>query len=226
LAQLAWACAEETRKYRLGEPLDGEYCFELFRRAVCDRVQLAWVKIVEQYRGVVITWVRRHPSARSLGEDDDYWVDGAFARFYRAVSPERFGQFNEVPQILRYLKLCVHSVIQDAVRAQNQQPPTVPIDVDDDRPDEGSKPPIATLRSAAVVDQSSNARELWAAIEAVLHDDDERRVAYLSFVLEYKPREIQALYPDRFPTMSGLYRLIRNIVDRLQRNPEIREFLA
>jgi hypothetical protein len=225
LTQVAMVCAEETQKHRRGEPFDGECCFELFRRAICNRDDQAWEKLIEQYRGIVVFWVRRHPSAKTLGEDDDYWVDGAFVRFYQAISPERFSQFSAIPQILRYLKLCVDSSIQDAVRSFSQQPVTVPIDGADDPWDDGNQPPIATISSADSADQSTNTRELWAAIEGVLRNDVERRVAYLTFVLEYKPREIQALYPNQFTSTSTVYPVIRNVVDRLQRSPEIREFL-
>lgn len=224
LARLAATCAEQTQKGRRGEPFDGACCVELFRRAICDRDELAWHQIVEQYRRIVVHWVRRHPTAATFGEDDDYWVNGAFVRFYQAITPDRFDQFAGLPQILRYLKLCVDSVVQDAVRATARQPVSVSIDADRDD-DEGSSRRVGEISSGDTADQRTNARELWAAIERVLGNDVERRVAYLSFVLEYKPREIQALLPRQFASASAVYPVIRNVIERLQRSPDVREFL-
>ncbi|HLZ10143.1 MAG TPA: hypothetical protein VKT80_16250, partial [Chloroflexota bacterium] len=104
LAELARSCEEETRKFRRGEASDTTACHEIFRRAIRERDQDAWTRVVEQYRGIVIAWVRRHPGSRVVVEDDDHWVDLAFARLFRAIGPERFDQFGDVPQILRYLQ--------------------------------------------------------------------------------------------------------------------------
>ena len=195
----------------------------MFRRALCEHDQSAWARIVDQYRGMVLSWVRRHPAARVVEEEDDHWVDLAFTRLFQAIKPERFDQFPDAGRLLKYLQMCVNSVLQDAMREHAQRPPTVSIDVGDDDP-EGALAP--QLKSKSVVDHALNAKELWTAVERVLPDEGERRLAYLTLVLEYKPREIQALYPDRFPTVQGLYPLIRQVVERLQRHPDIRSFLT
>jgi DNA-directed RNA polymerase specialized sigma24 family protein len=197
----------------------------MFRRAIRERNQAAWSRVVDQYRGIVIAWVRRHPGSRIVvEEDDDHWVDLAFTRLFQAISPERFDQFADVRQILRYLQMCVGSVIQDSLREHAQRVPTVSIDVDD-REDSDEPPAALQVRSATVVDRSLDARELWSAVERALPDDDERRIAYLTLVLEYRPREIQALYSDQYPSVAQIYPLLRSVLARLQRNPEIREFL-
>src|ERR1700687_4197216 len=117
LAELARSCGEESRKFRLGGASDNAACYEMSRRAIRERDQAAWSRVVDQYRGIVIAWVRRHPGSRIVvEEDDDHWVDFAFTRLFQAVSPERFDQFADVRQILRYLQMCVGSVIQDALR--------------------------------------------------------------------------------------------------------------
>ena len=224
LAELARSCKEETQKFRRGEMSDTAACHEIFRRAIRERDQAAWSRVVEQYRGIVIAWVRRHPGSRVVEEDDDHWVDLAFARLFRAIGPERFDQFADVPQILRYLQMCVSSVLQDALRDHAQRFSTVSIDVD--VRDDSDEPPLALqMRGATVVDRSLDARELWAAVERALPDDEERRIAYLTLVLEYRPREIQALYPDRFPSVAQIYPWMRSVLGKLQRSPEVREFL-
>ena len=64
LAQLALQCREETEKFLRREPSRDLFCLEIFRRAICDRVQPAWAAVFAQYRGMVLAWVRRHPALR------------------------------------------------------------------------------------------------------------------------------------------------------------------
>ena len=64
------------------------------------------------------------------------------------------------------------------------------------------------------------------AIAAEVQDEAERRVAYLCFVLDLKPREVQERHPELYATVDDVYRIKRNLLDRLRRNPAIRAFLA
>src|SRR5262245_36209372 len=113
LPRLARACADQTGRYQRGELADDRYCLELLRRAVCDRDPVAWELVLDQYRGLVNAWVRQHPASASLDEDPDYWVTRAFERFWMAIGPERFGSFGHLRAVLRYLKLCVYSILLD-----------------------------------------------------------------------------------------------------------------
>ena len=82
------------------------------------------------------------------------------------------------------------------------------------------------------LDQASNmpapqggdlsAQKLWSLVERALPDRRERRLAYLLFVLDLKPREIVRAAPQDFPTAQEVYRLTRTILDRLRRNPALR----
>ena len=51
-------------------------------------------------------------------------------------------------------------------------------------------------------------------------------VARLCCALGLRPREIRERYPSQFPNASAVYRIKRNLVERLRRDPEIREFLG
>src|SRR5260221_7812909 len=118
LAELGRRCREETLRFLRGEPRDDAYCFEVFERAVVRREDDAWATIVAQYRGIVLAYVGQHSAAAMIREPDDYWVNRAFQRFWSAVGSDRFGQFPDLPALLKYLKLCVHSVLMDEVRAR------------------------------------------------------------------------------------------------------------
>jgi hypothetical protein len=218
LAQLATQCREETEKFLRRELSRDLFCFEIFRRAICDRDEPAWATVFAQYRGMVLSWVRRHPASAGMQEDDMYWVNRTFDRFWTAVGPERFGAFVGMAALLRYLKLCGHSVLLDEVRARGPGRS----DALDDRVAESLATP--DVADAAVGQLAGS--DLWAVIVAETQDEAERRAAYLCFVLDLKPREVQERYPELYATVDDVYRIKRNLLDRLRRNPRIRAFLT
>lgn len=217
LADLAAHCREETGKFLRREASSDAYCFEIFRRAVCDRDEPAWRVVFAQYRGVVLSWVRRHPVAAQAREDDEYWVNRTFERFWSAVGPERFGAFPGVAALLRYLKLCSHSVLLDEARARvaaHSEP------LDERVAEHIETPDVAD----AAIGQLAGG-DLWGVILAELQDEAERRAAYLCLVLDLKPREVQERHPELYESVDDVYRIKRNVLDRLRRNPRIRAFL-
>jgi DNA-directed RNA polymerase specialized sigma24 family protein len=218
LSALAAACREETNKFLRRETFTDSFCFELFRRAICDQVQPAWETILSQYRGMVLAWVRRHPAATATDEEDDYWVNRTFERFWRAVGPERFGSFRGVADLLTYLKTCAHSVLLDEVRARK----AAQVEPLPESGEEGDDPPDAR----AVALGGLVGRELWAAILREVQDEAERTVTYLSFALDLKPQEIQERHPALYPAVADVYRIKRNVIDRLRRSAAIRDFLG
>src|SRR6266508_3882643 len=98
LSEVARRCGEAASRYERGRANPGdEYCFEMFRRAICDRDERAWDAVFAQYHGLVLANVRRQPWPVVRGDDDEAWVNGAFARFWHAVRPERFAMFADLP---------------------------------------------------------------------------------------------------------------------------------
>jgi DNA-directed RNA polymerase specialized sigma24 family protein len=217
IARLADACRDETDKYRRRETYCQDYCFELFRRAIRDRSETAWDAIVSQYRGILLAWIRRHPASVAAGEDDDYWVNRSFERFWRAIGPDRFDQFASLAALMNYLKVCVHSVLLDEIRSR-ESAPRDPLPESEIEDGDGDDVENLALRGLS-------ARELWRAVDRELQDESERLVFRLSFVLDLRPREIHERSPDRYSTVAEVYRIKRNVLDRLRRSPEIRDFL-
>jgi DNA-directed RNA polymerase specialized sigma subunit len=68
--------------------------------------------------------------------------------------------------------------------------------------------------------------ELWTAITAELQDESEHVVAHLSFRRDLKPSEIFDRHPHLYVSVADVYRIKRNVIERLRRNPEVRAFLA
>jgi hypothetical protein len=215
---LAARCREETLRFLRHQPRDDTFCFELFTHAVAERDDAAWEAIVDQYRWIVLAFVRQHAAAASLGESDDFWVNRAFQRFWLAVNPERFSSFRDLPGVLKYLKLCVHSVLLDEVRARRTSHSTSLQALASDVPAQGNT-------ADAVLDGLAR-QQLWTAVLNEAQDGAERQVAVLSFARGLKPGEVQARHPHLFATVADVYRVKRNLVERLRRSPQIRSFLA
>src|ERR1700730_1353806 len=100
LAGLAERCRQETQKYRRHEDVSGEFCYEIFRRATCDRDEAAWSALVDEYSHLIRVWILRHPARASVREEDDYLVNSVFERFTRAVGADRFAQFPTLAALL------------------------------------------------------------------------------------------------------------------------------
>lgn len=216
VAELARRCREETLRFLGGLERNDAFCFEIFRRAVVGRDDAAWEAIVNQYRGIVLAYVSQHSAAAVLREPDEYWLNRAFQRFWSAVGPDRFASFPDLPALLKYLKLCVHSVLLDEVRARraslslDEMPEAMP----------------SRLNAESAVLGRLSGEQLWATIKRELQDEAERKVAFLSFARDLKPAEIAARHSALFSSVADVYRIKRNILERLRRNPDVRAFLG
>jgi DNA-directed RNA polymerase specialized sigma24 family protein len=221
LQELITACWEEIAKFRRDEPHRDEVCLELLRRALCLRDEQAWEAIVAIYRGMVLAWIRQHP-ARVASDEEEDCLNVAFERFWRAIGPDRFEHFAGTASLLRYLKLCVNSVLLDEVRRGRgaQLESLEELALSGREPINPSGGP-----ETLVVDQLTT-QKLWSAISEELPDESEWLATYLSLELDMKPSTIHERYPDRYPTVGDVYRVKRNVLDRLRRSPGIRTFLT
>jgi predicted nucleic acid-binding OB-fold protein len=200
-----------------GEVSDDAAGVELFRRAIAERDEAAWAAVIATYRGLLIAQASRQVVRKLVDEDDGFCVDRAFQRFWRATRSSRLHEFNDLASILKYLKMCLWSVLLDEARKRKRN---AFISLDD-------VPPAAQMSvdPSAVVTGRIAQRELWQTIDQELRNESERLVARLSFVAGLTPREIQARHADRFQDVADVYRLKRNVIDRLRRSPALRRLL-
>ena len=75
-----------------------------------------------------------------------------------------------------------------------------------------------------LVSSRLDAAALWGAVREALPDDTDRLVAQLSFIGALTPREIFARHRDRFETVNDVYRVKRNLMERLRRDPLVRQY--
>ena len=212
-------CARQTELFFRRQPTDSRYCFELFRRAMVDRNQHAWERLYAQYRPLVAGWVKKHSGFTACGDDVPHLVNCAFQKMWSAMTPAKFAGFADVKPLLRYLQMCVHSAIVDALRSAES--------LEDVDPSGFSR---VRGQSAASVEDQALARvqslELWQVILARMKDDRERKVVHGSFALGLKPRELCAEFPAEFQDVNEVYRIKENVLGRLRRDAELGESLG
>ena len=218
LSSIAHRCARETDAFFARRLHDPRFCFELFRRAIVEQVERAWHLIYDQYRALVASWAQRHSSFASCGEEVQFIVNCAFDRMWSALTPTKFLKFPNLRSILRYLQMCVHSVILDLAR--KRQTPVIGLDQ--------AEPDLAGVSPGNSGDRPYDRlirNEFWQSILARLKDEQERCVVYASFVQGLKPREICACYAHLFADVRQVYRVKENVLARFRRDPELRAVL-
>jgi hypothetical protein len=209
LDELTQRCTSETEKFNRREPSDARFCFELLRRALADQLSDAFTRVYQIYERQVLIWVHSHSSFARSGESADYFVSIAWSKFYFALCGPKFDSFPSLPQVLAYLKICVHTAIAQYLR--DQQPmPTVSLD---DAPNAAHLPDLGAQIAAT---------ELWRQIEQRLADPRDRLLARCVFVEDLKPRQIVKAYPaywkDEREVSVDLYRIRR----LLRNDPDLR----
>jgi len=88
--------------------------YELFRRAIVEHEDEAWTAIAARYRSLMIAWAARCPALHTAEECCEDLADQAFARAWRALTPERFARFPSLAALLAYLRTCVTATVVDA----------------------------------------------------------------------------------------------------------------
>lgn len=216
--RLADECADQTARFFSRRPYNPAYCYELFRRALVGRNDYAWEKIYQIYWPLVAGWVRCHSGLPAAGEDVEYFVNGAFGRFWSAVDGEKFRQFEDLARLLHYFHMCVNSIVVD--HARNNQIITVDLEVLADL-----TPEDLTSVEALVTDKLERHR-LWKTAIALTQDKKEYIILEYSFAYGLKPSQIYANNSNRFESLDEVYRVKRNLLNRLSRNPVFLQFLG
>ncbi len=215
VAALAEQCKREINSYLLGEASDERYCLELLRRATVQGDQLAWECLQELFSNLVRSWLRRHPNreaAYRLDSEENY-IAQAFERFWQATSQNQQLEFRTTAAALQYLRVSLHGTLVDTLRTYSRRR-------------EVALPEPGTYAEPLMEDDTDGG-DVWEMLEQMLHDVRERRLAYLLFHCGLKPREIVRLCPQEFSEVNEIYRLRRNIFERLRRNADqIRQRLA
>jgi hypothetical protein len=204
-SELAELCLWEMQAYHRGDASTDVYGVELLHRATIQGDQEAWTWVQHCFSGVVRGWLHLHPSRETAFrlESEENYVAQTFERFWQATTLTHQIEFRTLAAALQYLRASLNGAVLDMLRAYA-------------RPREVACPEPGELEAEDTPDGS----EVWEILKALLPDQCEQRVAYLLFHCGLKPREIVRFCPQEFSDIHEIYRVRRNIMDRLRRNSD------
>jgi hypothetical protein len=208
LSELADRCKSEMNNYSRREAHDDQYCLEIFRRAMLQGDSLAWELLHQHFKSTLLRRLRSHPSrdtASRLDSEENYIVQ-AFERFWSATVHNQQLEFSTLAAALSYLYASLNGAILDTLRTYS-------------RAKEGPLPEPG-LSEEPVAEDSDDGRDLWQIIQRMLPEKHEQRLAYLLYHCGLKPRDIVQHFPQEFSDVQEIYRLHRQIIERLQRNQD------
>jgi DNA-directed RNA polymerase specialized sigma24 family protein len=209
-AQLAARC-QNTRTDASHEP----FCLELFRRAIVDSCSLSWHYLHNQYYSLVCYWVSRRTPPDPDTVDD--LAQEAFTNFWRFYTPDKLRRATELGKVLSYLKSCTATVVAQARRKESRT-------VLEAEWDEHLLDTQVSARSAeASAFREMEEGQVWAAVLACCNDERDRLVARQVFLANQKPGDIAERYPELFSDVSEVYRVKRNLIDRLRRDSTLQD---
>jgi len=198
-AELATQCEGEIKKFSLGKSGSTKYSLELLHRATLQGDIEAWAFIKQCFHDLVLQWLRLHPQRGVVCtlKKDAHYVDITFDRFWQGTVFGQPKEFSSLADAIRYLQACLNGVVLDARRAY--------------------------LRSQAILVQSEGlqvednlkSNDVWNGFQKVIHNDHERRLAYLLFQCGLKPREIVRLCPREYSNVYDIYHLQSSIMNCL-----------
>jgi len=217
LAQLTQACCDEQ-----AHAIDGPCCFELVRRALNQTDGAAWQAFEQQFEKLFARWIAQDAARyglRGLAPDEaaDVWAD-ARARFVTRYGGEHGidAHFPHIGAVLAVLRKCIRSTLQERRRVQERQ----------QRLEVALHAHLPAMTSPSTLpDTQVELAELRRCVQTLLRQDvpeDELRLLLdLRFGLDLKPRQIQARYPDQFPTVRAVHNGLDKVLKRLKRRIDV-----
>lgn len=207
VSALVEQCQQEIQTYRRGEPSDEAYGLELVRRAIVQGDQAAWAGLQQCLGEMVRGWLRCHSSreAACRWESEENYVAMAFERFWQATAQQRVA-FESFAGALTYLRASLHGAILDTLRAYSR-PKEIPL-------------PEAGEPGEPYGEDQTDSSEVWEILQTMLPNGRDQRLAYLLYHCGLKPREIVRFCPQEWSDIQEIYRLRRNIMERLLRNAD------
>ena len=204
----------ELQRFRSKAPSDDHYALEILRRALVEQTDEAWAVLQQCFSEIIRVWIRSHPSrdVALLRDSEENYIAQTFSRFWHAVHHQHI-EFTMLPAALSYLHATLNGVITDTLRTHLRlRSREVPF-------------PESGLSNEPSAEEPLEIEGLWESIQALLCNEQERRIFYLLYFCGLKPREIVIRCPEEFAEVKEIYRLNQNIIGRLRRNSERLRYL-
>jgi hypothetical protein len=209
----------EIQEYTSRQSSDDRYSYELFRRACVLRDEHAWSGICHLYSSLISSWILRAVSNTALtSEEVASLTNATFAKFARSITPRKFDDFPTIKHLLAYCKQTACSVALDEMRYQ--QPHQLY-----EQPFEDVEHEPLFNDPAEIVLARLESNELWQILSREMKSEAEQLTLHHLYVLGWPPRQLQQRFPQAFPSVDDVYRVNRNLIERLRRNRKLRELL-
>ncbi|HYK86321.1 MAG TPA: hypothetical protein VEV19_13205 [Ktedonobacteraceae bacterium] len=207
LTALAILCPDELKRFRRREPTEGRYCLALLRAALKEQSDEAWNVLQQCFSEIVCGWIHNHPHANiALSRDsEENYVAQTFSRFWFAMRKHQI-EFTSLQSVLGYLHATLNGILIDTMRMYLHSR-IVPL-------------PETDILKEPSVEERSYGHELLESVQLLLPDAREQRLVYLLYYCGLKPREIMLRCPGEFASVKEIYRLNKNVIERLRRNRE------
>lgn len=217
LQELSERCVRQRDRFLSEGESDTRFCFEIMRRAIVERDERAWEVLVRNYDALVRGWVLKNSAFRATGVHVDEIVHLAFCRFWQSLTPTKFREFDSLASLLQYLQMCTGSTIVELLRQAHSRQQTLSLEhlVDVASDDQVESEVIERWQQLG----------FWREIRRFLKDEQEEIIVYRYFVQGLKPRYIHAEHPEQFPEVDDVYRVKRNVINRLRRAESLRRWL-
>lgn len=225
-SDLAMGVKNEIHSSRRGEEGgDSHHCRELLRRVAMTPDGDAWVVLYAQFSPLVCSCLLKQARGReavAIEGTADPLVAAVFEKLWLTL---RTGtkRFLSVGAFLSYLKACAGSVLADWWRAYSLDTRTRATQMRGEaEPDfSGSvsldKGPFVNNDPATEVIACISYQEIVQVIRDELRGEEEHSVGSLSLLSGLSPADILRERPDLFTSVKQVYRVKRNVIERLRR---------
>lgn len=198
--KLCSECVEENDRFRQRKSTLFTACYQLFELAFTERNTMAFKCVYDIFEPQARRWVYRHPDFSNTNEDANYFAHTAFVNMYLNIRKYGLDRFANVQALMAFLKTCVFSTVKQAIRENRK----VIFNIEDVTMFKSDQP---------ILSKNIEFMEIWKRIIVLIPDETDRLLVHYSFVLDMKPSEIAAKYPETWSDARtvtvALYRIRR-----------------
>ncbi len=139
-----------------------------------------------------------------LHDSPENYINLALERFWMATVHNQKLEFTSLAAALSYLRSSLNGAIVDTLRMYG-------------RSEVVALPEPDLIDEQAKEDQPES-YEMWELVRKIITNEREQLLAHLHFYCGLKPREIVRYYAQDFTDVHEVYRLLRNILEKLRRH--------
>ncbi|MBN2737010.1 MAG: sigma-70 family RNA polymerase sigma factor [Spirochaetales bacterium] len=202
--QLKENCQEQTRLFYAQKNFTTSYCYELFRRFFEDNDQSALSALYTIYRPQLIHWIKNHKYFHQILSDEDEIAIDSLSHFIFALKRHQFSDFANIPALLAYWRICVHSVISLQWRKTQKQ--------------QFLHQQENKVQEDILFENQMLKAEVWQRIQKILPSEEDQRLAKLIFVYNMRPRHIAKDFSETWADPNSVRVAQQRIKRQLQKD--------